>query len=290
MHYADLVKTRKDTVVGNPVSLFVFYSADWFRRGRFTLGSDLSVGLSYTSLVYHPEKNPVNDVVASHINLYFGYNIRFHVELSKRIQANLGAGLTHHSNGRIHVPQKGVNSWGWSAGLNYMLSQPVNAFYFRELPEFKPYTDIQIMAAVGTVENIPTGETEELRYFNFSMTGDYAIHFNPKSALTLGLNVLYDGSLERAIKGVPTEDVDTWQKMYLGTHLGYQLTIHRVTLLANLGTYFRQSSYDRGFWFGRAGGRIRLSDRVYVHLAIKTKNGIRSDWIEWGAAYHIKMP
>ncbi|MEN8204220.1 MAG: acyloxyacyl hydrolase [Bacteroidota bacterium] len=289
LHYADLVKTRKDTIVGNPFSLFVFYSAPWLRYGRFTLNTDLSVGLSYTSLIYHPERNPVNDVVASHMNLYFGFNFRLYMEISRRMHMNVGAGLTHHSNGRIHVPQKGINSWGWSAGLNYILSKAVDTYYYRELPRFQPYEELQIMAAAGTVEAIPEGDTEELRYCNFSITGDYAINFNPKMAMTLGLDVLYDGSLERAIKGMLPEEVSTYQKMYLGSHLGYQYTIHRLTLMFNLGTYFRQSSYDRGFWFGRAGGRFRLTDQVYAHLAIKTRNGIRSDWIEWGAAYYVKI-
>ena len=283
------MKTRKDSIVGNPFSLFVFYSAPWLQRGRFSLNTDVSAGLSYTQLVYDPVTNPVNDVVASHINLYFGFNFRLYMQLSRRMQLNVGAGLTHHSNGRIHVPQKGVNSWGWSAGLNYMLAKPVNAYYYRELPKFKPVYEIQFMAAMGTVEDIPTGDTEEIRYFNFSLTADYALKFNPKMAMTLGLDFLYDGSLERAIKGIQPADVETYQKMYLGAHLGYHYTIHRLTLLFNLGTYFRQSSYDRGFWFGRAGGRIRLTERLYIHLAIKTKNGIRSDWIEWGLAYHLPI-
>jgi hypothetical protein len=288
LHYSDLVKTRKDSVVGNPFGLFAFYNAPWLSYGRFSLVTDISVGLSYTSLVHDPVNNPVNDVVASHINLYFGFNFRLYMQLSRRMQMNVGGGLTHHSNGRIHVPQKGVNSWGWSAGLNYMLTKPVKTYYYRELPTFKPYEEIQIMAAVGTVETIPRGESEGVRYFDFSLTGDYALNFNPKMAMSLGLDVLYDGSLELGIKGIEAEDVSTYQKMYLGAHLGYHYTIHRVTLLFNLGTYFRQSSYDRGFWFARAGGRIRLTERVYAHLAIKTKNGIRSDWIEWGAAYYIK--
>ena len=279
----------KDTVVGNPFGLYAFYTSPWLRYGRFTLNSDLSVGLSYTSLIYHPEKNPVNDVVASHVNLFFGFNVHLDFALTQRMHMRLGYGLTHHSNGRIQVPQKGINSWGWNMGLNYGLNQPVSGFYYREPPKFNPFESLQLMAAVGTVEAISTGDTETIRYFNSSITADYAIHFNPKTALTLGLDVLYDGSLELAIKGVPPEEVSTYQKMYLGSHLGYQLTIHRLTLLANLGTYFRQSSYDRGWWFGRAGGRIRLTESLYAHLAIKTKNGMRSDWIEWGAAYHMKI-
>jgi len=287
IHYADLVRTRKDTVVGNPFGLFMFYSSPLAKFSRFTLYPDISIGLSYTPLVYHPQKNPTNDVIASHLNLYFGFNMRLYMEISGRLHMNVGYGLTHHSNGRIQVPQKGVNSWGWSIGVNYLLSKPVEDYYFHEIPEFKPYEEIQFMVAMGTVEAIPIGSTEEARYLNYSFTTDYALKFNPKMAITLGLDLLYDGSLEHAIKGVAIEEVTTYQKMYLGAHMGYQHTIHSLTLFFNLGSYFRQSSYDRGFFFSRAGGRIRITDHFYAHLAIKTKNAVRSDWIEWGVAAHF---
>ena len=65
MHYSDLVKDRSDTIVGNPFSVFGFYSIPWARFGRFTLASDLAVGLSYTQLTHDFETNPYNDVIAS---------------------------------------------------------------------------------------------------------------------------------------------------------------------------------------------------------------------------------
>jgi len=108
-------------------------------------------------------------------------------------------------------------------------------------------------------------------------------------AVAFGLEVLYDGSLERSIPGIPPDEVSTSQKMYLASHLGYHYIIDRFTILFNLGTYFRQSSYDRGFMFARAGGRWQFTEKLYGHICIKTKNGVRSDWIEWGAAYSFKI-
>lgn len=289
IHYADLVRTRNDTVVGNPFSLFGYYSAQWFRFGRFSIHNDWSVGLSYTPLVYHPTKNPTNDVIASHINLYFGFSLKLSMLLASRLHMDFGYGLTHHSNGKIHVPQKGVNSWGWSAGMRYDLNKPMAEYYHRELPKFKPYPSVQFMAALGTVEAVLQGSGEEFRYLTGTFTSDFVFRFSPKGAIALGLDFLYDGSLERAIKGIAPEDVITYQKMYFGTHFGYHFIIDRLTILFNLGTYYRQSSYDRGFFFGRAGGQYRITDHLHAHLAIKTRNGVRSDWIEWGAAYHLKL-
>ena len=288
IYYADLVMNRRDTVVGNPFALYTFYNAPFYQTGRFTFSTDMSVGLSYTPIVSDPIENPYNDVLASHINLFFGAKIDMDVKLTNRLDVTLGYGLTHHSNGRIHVPQKGVNTWGLSLGMSYMLVEPFELIY-REPPEFKSSQEIQFMVGVGTLERIPDGQSEPNRYFNASFTTDYAYKFNPRMALTFGIDIFYNGSTALSFPGAAPEDVATFQKMYLGSHLGYQMEIDRVTLMFNFGTYFWQHSNYRGFFFARAGGRIRVTKRAYAHIAIKTKNGVRSDWIEWGVAYHLRL-
>ena len=189
------------------------------------------------------------------------------------------------NSGRIGIGVQGVGiaQAAFDEALKYVQEREQ---FGRKLFKFQA---LQFMLAIGTVEHIYKEETETVRYFTSSFTTDYAYNFNPKIAITIGIDVLYDGSLQKAIKGIAPEDVSTYQKMYLGSHMGYQYTIDRFTILFNFGTYFRQHSYDRGFWFVRAGGRIRITDHVYAHVAIKTKNGVRSDWIEWGAAYYLKI-
>ena len=288
IYFADLVMNREDTIVGNPFALFAFYNATIFSVNRFTFGTDMSVGLSYTPLISDPVTNPQNDVLASHWNLFFGFKLNMDVELTHRLGMNLGYGLTHHSNGRVHVPQKGVNTWGWSMGMKYLLVEPVGIIQ-NEAPEFLSHSEVQFMGAIGTVEQIAIPNVYPDRYFNTSVAVDYAYKFNPRMALTLGLNWFYDGSTAIAIGNLPPEEVSTYQKMYLGTHLGYQLNVSRITFMFNMGTYFMKHTADRGIWFARGGGRIRLIDNLYFHLAVKTKAGVRSDWIEWGLAYHLKV-
>jgi hypothetical protein len=289
IHYSDLVKDPADTVVGNPFSFFGYYTGPWVRFGRFTLASDLSLGLSYTALTHDFESNPFNDVIASHVNLYFDFNLHLQMNISPRIGVLAGYGITHYSNGRIHVPQKGVNNWGWTFGMNCLLNGPVKEFIYQDPPKFKENESIQLMYAIGTVEGNPTGTTDFLRFFTSSFTADYVWQYSPKGAIAVGLDVLYDGSLQRAIVGVPPEAVSTRQMMYLASHMGYHFIVDRFTLLINLGTYFRQSSKDRGWYFARVGGRYRITDHLHGHICIKTKNGIRADWIEWGAAYQIDL-
>lgn len=289
MHYSDLVKDRADTVVGNPFSVFGYYSAPWTRFGRFTLASDMSVGLSYTKLIHDFETNPYNDVIASHVNLYFHFDLNLNIQLSPRIGLDLGYGLTHYSNGRIQMPQKGVNNWGWSFGMDYKLNKAETVYIYREPPEFNWAEAIEVMYAIGFVEGVPHGTTKELRFFTSSFTVDYVAQLNPKGAIAFGLDVLYDGSLERAVNGWEPDEVSTFQQMYLASHMGCHFIVDRLTMLVNFGTYFWQNSKDRGYWFVRAGGRYRFTDHLYGQVSIKTKDGVRSDWIEWGCVYSFKI-
>ncbi|MEN8155825.1 MAG: acyloxyacyl hydrolase [Bacteroidota bacterium] len=292
IHYADQIREKSDTTMGNPFSMFAFYNAPLARVGRFTLNTNISMGLGYISHIYDFETNPYNDVVASHINYYFDFNLNVGAELGERIDLTAGYGVTHYSNGNIHEPQKGLNNWGWNLGMSYLFDGREKPFVREEfihtkLKEYESFEELQLMAAVGIKEWQKDGTPDGAHYFASSFIADYALHYSPKSAVTFGLDLLYDGSLEMSMKILP-EDVTTWQKMSLGSHIGYQFKMDRVILLVNLGSYFIQHSYIRGYLFSRLGGRIRLTDHLGIHVTIKTKQGVRSDWIEWGLAYSLK--
>ncbi|MCP4313716.1 MAG: hypothetical protein GY790_20875 [Bacteroidetes bacterium] len=293
IHYADEIKDRSDTALGNPFSFFAFYNVPLARFGRFTLYTNLSAGLSYVRLIHDPVSNPFNDIVGSHINLYLDLDLNLAVELGQRTDLNLGYGMTHYSNGRIHMPQKGLNNWGWLVGMTYLFGGPDDPFrraefIYTEPPEFDPFGEVQLMMSVGVTEWQPDDVDEGVHYFTSSFTADYAYRYKARSAVTLGMDVMYDGSLKNAIKGFPPDDVTTFQKMYMGGHLGYQFTIDKLTFLVNLGTYFLHHSYDRRFYFARAGARIHFTDHLAGHICVKSRNGIRSDWIEWGLVYSIR--
>ena len=142
------------------------------------------------------------------------------------------------------------------------------------------------MFAVGITEWQPDDQEYGTHYFASTFSTDYAFRYWRNGALTVGVDVMYDGSLEEVLR-LPTDMVSTWQKMYLGGHMGYQYSIKRLTLIFNLGSYFSQTAWNRRWFYGRAGWRLRIADPLSFHVCIKTRDGIRSDWIEWGLALSI---
>jgi len=292
LHYADQVIGVPDSAISNPISVFAFYHAPIARFGKFSINTHTSVGLSYMKLIYDPETNPFNDLVGSHVNLFFDFNLNLVYQVSPRLDLHASYGVNHYSNGNIHEPQKGLNNWGGKAGLSYHFGgkdEPFKRTEFttRELEEFTSHEEVQLMFAVGVVERQGNKEEYGTHYFTSSFTADYAVQFRRRSAFTTGLDILYDDSLERSIKGYAPSEVKAHQKVYLGGHIGYQLSIDRLILLYNVGVYFHHYSYGNSFYFHRAGARYLLTDHLAAHLCLKARNGIRSDWIEWGVAYSI---
>ena len=300
-----LVEQLPTRLLVHPPECFFYFGAPWTRFGKFTVNTDISVGLSYDLKPYDSETNPYNDVIGSSVNVYFNLNFLLYYQLSERLDLSLGYALTHFSNGRMYTPQKGINTLGFNLGLKYNFNPVRNfipdsdmdykpairpEFIVTEKPVFNPHHELQLMGSVGSVQaEKPLGEPSGDRYMTSSWTVDYAYRFARKMNITAGLDMFYDGSLAESYEGIPPDQTTLIQRMSFATHIGYQYLIERFSFIFNLGAYVYKESPARGFWYMRAGGRIHVTDDLAVHICLKTMDGGKSDWVEWGLAYYLRF-
>lgn len=309
-----LGKADVDSVVGSPSGIYFFYSEPLFRIRKLKAFFDLAIGLSYDFIPYDAENNPANDVIGSRVNLYFNGNLNFMYQLSERFDMTMGANFFHFSNGRSNTPQRGINMGGLNIGLKYNFNaikghtklvgfkyqlQIRPTFIEAPKPPLKRYGELQFLVSAGTVETepgevkTPTGEQDttslQKRYYTSTIATDYAYLVTRTLKLHAGLDAMFDGSMENFITGKAPQEVDFGGKFMLGYHFGFQYLIERFTLYYSLGFYAYKKSETRGKWYMRAGGRIGLTENMDAHIAIKTRNGGISDWIEWGVVYKLRM-
>ncbi len=110
-----------------------------------------------------------------------------------------------------------------------------------------------------------------------------------RSAVTLGMDVMYDASLKHDIPYYPAELVTQIPAdLFLADTLVTSTPSINLPCCLIWEPISSTSHFDRSFYFARAGGRIRITDHLAAHICVKSRNGIRSDWIEWGLAYSIK--
>ncbi len=313
--YFDLGGPKADSAIGSPAALYFFIGLPWARFGRFSINTDLELGLSYDFKPYDEIENPYQDVIGASTNLHFGLGLIFYYELSDRVDLCAGLELYHFSNGRMFTPQKGINLAGLNLGLAYHFNPMKNytkltdpdyqpplrpEFVRAEKPAFKSHHEFQFLASIASVQAEPGEAKDEYgerdttgakgpRYAASTIAIDYAYQVARKIKLNTGFDLFYDGSVEYLYNDILPQDVKFSQKTFAGYHVGFQYLIERFAFVYNLGWYIYKDFEQRGTWYQRAGGRIGITDNLDVHIALKTRNGGIADWIEWGIVYKLKV-
>ena len=120
-HYSDMV------------AVYGSFSRDLLRYGRFSLGYDLSLGISYSNGYYHPITNGANWFFSSPILMYVAGGGHVTWQLTRRIDLIADISVRHNSSARITYPNGGLNYWGGGLSARYHLQdrKPATSRGFR---------------------------------------------------------------------------------------------------------------------------------------------------------------
>lgn len=106
------------------LSIYAFFDRDIIRTKKFSLSYIVEAGLSWSSGLYDPINNPSNIFLSTPVF----FNIAGGIGLTGHITENFSLGthimLSHHSNGRLSLPNQGVNMFGISLDARYTFDHP----------------------------------------------------------------------------------------------------------------------------------------------------------------------
>ncbi|WP_167619737.1 acyloxyacyl hydrolase [Maribellus sediminis] len=307
----DLGTDNVDELFGKPVSYYLFYSEPILSVSeKFRLNADLEIGLATAFHKYDPDKNPEQNIIAAKTNLHANMSLELYYLLTERIDVAMGISFLHFSCGRMATPQKGINMLGFNLSSTYHYNSPRYkqfaekpyrrpALIKREKPEFKPYSEISIMAAIGNVQAEPgdwkhkNGDMDSTqnvgpRYFTNSVTVDYAYQFNHKLKMMGGVDFFYDRSVENYYGTTSPDALNFNDKAFYGAHAGLQYVVGKIALMFNYGRYIYKPFEERGKWYMRAGGRFEILPKLDAQISLKTRDERVADWIEWGLVYKMR--
>jgi len=118
--------TLGDVVFRNPaghysgmVAAYGGVSRDLLRYGRFSLGYDLSLGLSYSDGYYHPVTNRPNWFFSSPVLMYVAGGGHITWAVMKRLDLIADISVRHNSSARFAYPNGGLNYWGGGLSARY---------------------------------------------------------------------------------------------------------------------------------------------------------------------------
>ena len=106
--------------LGHPVSLFLFQGATIKTIAkRLSFDYEWNLGLAYGWKKYDSKDHPDNRVIGSKMTAHINVDLYLRYRLSKAWDLNLGASITHYSNGNTSVPNAGLNIAGIKASAAY---------------------------------------------------------------------------------------------------------------------------------------------------------------------------
>ena len=278
---------------GTPNAIFTFINiplSNPQRRNVFQISP--AFGFTFNLEPYDAETNPDNDSVGGSVASYISLGIGAEYRLSDKWDLLYGFDFTHSSIARIYTPNFGYNMYGLNLGVrryynadqkklnqdpNNQLTLPSR---FKRLPK-KPNTKVnehsfEFYMAMGTAQNEVDKGTNK-RYFAVSTVIDYKYKLNNAHGFTGGFDIFYDGSLEN----IYPEKRD---QILTGVHLGYDFMISKLTIRLQGGLYL---SEDKGKepTYMRLALQYEITKWFYVQAGIKSKKGMRADWLEFGIGF-----
>lgn len=282
------------SIMGTPFAVFGFINFPQCKlSGNTTLLTEGSLGITFDSNYYHATKNPKNDAIGSPFSVYVNVGVGFETIISRNVDLLYGIDYTHFSNGRLTVPNYGLNMLGLNLGFKYHynkskeLKNGIKIERFKKIESSKAPKNIvqriNILTSFGSVQNgfneSPNKKPTKERYYTFSSYLEYQLNFNVKHGIDTGMDLFYDGSLEHLFP--KSED-----RYLYGYHLGYNYTFGKMLLKLDFGGYLgpNGSKGKESLWT-RAALQYQLLDWFKLHLGLKTKQGFTADWAEFGIVF-----
>lgn len=175
--------------LGHPVSAYLFQGATIKTLSRcLSLDYEWDFGLTYGWKPYHRENHPDNHVIGSKMTAYMDVDCYLRWRLSDQWDVNLGATLTHYSNGNTSIPNAGLNVLGAKLSLAYYFNRQEDVGdKAGPLPPFQRswHTDVTLYGA-WKKKGVDTSEGSYAIPGTFGVMG---LHVNPMYGLNHWLNL-----------------------------------------------------------------------------------------------------
>ena len=277
-------------ILGNPWGAYMFIGIPFYTSGNFVIYGDASFGLGFGFNEYDSITNPKNDVVGSDVNAFFTMGTRAAYHINDRFMIDAGIGFLHFSNGTLKTPNKGLNMYSGQLGLTYFFNSKSQEKFTpaekikKDVPKIEKQNEMTFVYSVGGKSSLKVyGKPPE--YFMTSIVIDFYRRYHHIAKFGGGVDYVYDGTY--ALEYSEPQSINKYS--FIAIHASHELYFSKFAFVAHLGTYLWKGSEGKGAMFARVGLRYYISEHFIANLTLKTENGFKADFIEFGLGYRLKF-
>jgi hypothetical protein len=286
-------------VFGHPYALFSFMAVPLTRERRLTFQLEPAAGMGFNLKPYDSLSNPDLSTLGGRFSFYFALQAEARYRLSRTIDLQGGMNFHHMSNGRVLLPNLGINMLGMRLGAAWhfrRLPQQPGAENGRENPPAVRPTNgrrtkprpirersVSLYQAFGAVQNNVNLGTRT-QYLTSSTVLEYQHGLNELHAISGGV----DAFLDYSARDTAEFDIPPGSQVFFpALHVGYALNVWRFSIRIQAGTYLTAWGREqKGAFFLRPNLRYHINPRLFAQVGLKTIT-TTADWIEFGIGYKL---
>ena len=268
-------------VLGDIKSIYPYVTFKLSNWRNLNLYSSIGAGIGIVSKHFHPVNNYSNKLIGSKYNAHLNLNLQMKYELDP---FNLIGGIyfSHISNGSTSQPNHGINYITSNLG--------VSLDWGRKRKLRKPDVEYpKLNHEFSIVWNHAMKEksiNDPHNYYVSSLSFAYLWGLNSKQRLGLGVDIIYDESINRGDWNLDPE-TDFKHRFYQGVFIAHDLEFNQITFYGHIGTYtYYESKPSSTPFYNRLGFKYKFSNHLLVNIGLKAYLD-QSDYIEFGIGYYF---
>ncbi len=250
---------------------------------------NIGTGLVYSSVTFEPETNNQNTAISSTISYVLRGTIHKEFQLSEKYFFNVNLAFRHYSNGRLNMPNNGMNypiigvgirylpksveikSMERDSGLDNKIRYTVRgSMSWREVWEIDDKQKAYSLSFYGS---------KQLSKFNRLLFGIDAFKYNQESIVKS--NIVY-----REKAGISEDEQLDNGTEQLALTLGTELLISKVSVIIQGGVYVYKPQAYYSSWYQRYGIKYNFTRNIFSQVSLKSHSRT-ADMVEFGAGFTL---
>lgn len=266
-------------VLGHSISLAPFVEIPLNKKERASrLIFRTSWGISYLTKRFDIKGNHKNIAIGSNWNAFVQFRFQWNINITNKFRIEPGIGISHVSNGRMQVPNLGLNLISLNLGLTYKLSDPQTEITkVDSITKVKSKHEILPWFSYGLNEKDPPGGPK-LDAYTLSLNYFYNIRNTHK--IGIGMDVFYEKSHVIDLETFNIPHATFADELRTGIKFAYSYNMGHLSFPIEMGYYLISPFNDDGPIFHRFGFRYTGDKGLFLQV------GMKSHWI---VAYHFDL-
>lgn len=252
--------------------------------GKSDLNFRMGAGLAFLSKRFDPYTNKRNPAIGSHLNGSMQFAFVMHTPLEKNY-LEYGISISHYSNAAFKMPNLGYNMPSFTLRYGFGVNETQQENQLFEHTAATPWT-LNSLLIFGKKER---DFANPQAFYHYGLQIKAIRSVNEVKAWRFG----WDGLLDKTymFSEDPTVALDSIvfnDKLEMALSGGYQWSIGKVDVIAELGAYIYKPAVLKNPLLQRVGLVYNVNDNITVQGALRFHRGV-ADFFEMGVGYTVGL-